>query len=99
MSYKKRREFCEARRKLKGTGLFVYDHLTPSRANLLQEGLAYRRAGILVNVWSTEGRILGKDKDSNIHQFHHVADFLRFGVLPDEHKRRPRRRKTADPTS
>ena len=91
VSYAKRREMFQRRSKLKGSGIYLNDHLTPHRAKLLSLSRCYRRAGLVNSSWSVEGRLLVKEngdpgKDNGrIFELNSVHDLQRFGKLPDQY--------------
>ena len=62
VSYQTRYSFYDKRKSLKGTGLFVNEHLTRPRAKLLFDAREYKRSDKIANAWSTDGRIMVKTK-------------------------------------
>ena len=82
-NYTKRRELFDMRSKLKGSGIFFNDHLTPTRAKVMKKARDLKNKGAIANAWSSEGKLLCRDNDDNVHILTSHRDLQRFSALDD----------------
>ena len=82
-NYAKRRELYDCRRDLKGSGIFMNDHLTPTRAKVMKKARDLKNKGAITNAWSTEGKLLCRDNNERIHVLTSRRDLEQFGSLDD----------------
>ena len=77
------------RKKLSKAGMYMNDHLTAIRSRLLYVARQYKKLGLLNQAWSSEGRILIKDKGDKTHVIVSLMQLVTFDpkgefVIPDE---------------
>ena len=93
-NFSARNRVFSARRKLFKSGLYMNDHLTSTRARLMFIARQYKKKNLITNVWSSEGRVLVRNKaDSQTYAISSLADLVKFDpkgeyTIPDEKKPR-----------
>ena len=78
VSYQARRSLYDKRKGLKGTGIFLNEHLTRNRSKLLFDARQYKHDNKIKNAWSYDGRIMVKsmgNKFLTINNMRHL-DYL-----------------------
>ena len=80
----KRYEVMGKRRKLKGQGVFLAEHLTPTRARLYNLARMYRKSNFVDNAFTSDGKIFVIDKAGNKHRVVSPTYLLQFGILPEK---------------
>ena len=57
------------------------DHLTPIRSHIMHTAHKYKNQGFIKNTWSTEGKLLCRDKDDRVHEIVNEDMLKQFGTL------------------
>ena len=76
--YAPRAAIFASRKKFGDSGIFVNDHLTSIRARLMFVARLYKKKDLILNVWSSEGRILVRTKNNATIAITHPDDLLHF---------------------
>ena len=80
-TYRARASFYKARVKLRSVGynrVFVNEDLTKRRSTMLYLARTLVKSEKLAGAWSTDGRVLVKDKSNRIHKIDHREDLAAF---------------------
>ena len=75
---------------MKDSGIFLAEHLTPTRARLYNLARMYRKATLVDNAWSSDGKIFVLDTKQKKHRVFNEEYLLRFGELPERFKWKPK---------
>ena len=66
------------RKNLKNTGIFINEHLTLFRSKIMYVARQLKKANLISNAWSSDGRLLVKDKADKVHIVSCYADLAEF---------------------
>ena len=89
-TYRARAYFYKARTNLKTNGhegVFVNGDLTKKRNGYLYEARKLFKRGMLQGAWSSDGTILVKDNENNVHRISALNDLIPFGYTPPPPKK------------